>query len=250
MSRLVLIVVCLLVGAANGRGADSFSLAAARRAQAELGPEIWSEVIRIENAAVLSAYPRTVHALVFELAGILWFYTASDGTQSLSLRRGRGAEDKADLSPLLRAIEPGFARWRVVPEGPGLPARTPRDDLPNGCFIDSVAVLRTRRERGDPAPGAQLLSYYINTSDGCRGHTVLTYATDSGIAVIDPAKPGSTRKFPAAVAADALSLAREIGGDHVVRARWLPFDLATSPSAPVAGGAPAPGDPPADLAAG
>src|SRR5256885_1866204 len=99
-----------MVGAAYGRGADS-SLAAAQRAQAELGPEVWSEVIRVENPARGSAYPRTFHALVFELADILWFYTAIDGTQSLSLRRGQAAADKANLTPLLRAIERGFARW-------------------------------------------------------------------------------------------------------------------------------------------
>ena len=38
----------------------------ARRAQAMLGPETWSEVIRIENTSVHGAYPATIYALVFE----------------------------------------------------------------------------------------------------------------------------------------------------------------------------------------
>lgn len=216
-------VVCLLVGAANGRGADS-SLAAARRARAELGPEVWSEVIRIENAAHGSAYPRMFHALVFELADILWFYTSCDGTQSLSLRRGQVAEDKTNLTPLLHAIERGFARWTIVPDE--FSPRPPewRGELPNGCFIESVAALRTRRERGETVADAQLLSYYIDTGDGPHGHTVLTYAQGRAIEVIDPAEPGPARQFPPAVADDALKLARALAGEQVSKARWLSLD--------------------------
>ena len=52
----------------------------AQRARAMLGAGIWSRVIRIENVSAGSRYPATVYALVFELSGILWFYTDIDGT--------------------------------------------------------------------------------------------------------------------------------------------------------------------------
>ena len=45
-----------------------------------------------------------LHALVFELAGMLWFYTAEDGTQSFSLRIDRLDAEKADFGPMLRDI--------------------------------------------------------------------------------------------------------------------------------------------------
>ena len=61
----------------------------ARSAQAILGADVWSQVIRIENTGSTKKYPRTVHALVFEVAGILWFYQDGEGTQSFSLHRGR-----------------------------------------------------------------------------------------------------------------------------------------------------------------
>ena len=96
--------------------------------------------------------PRVLHALVFEFSGILWFYTDTDGTQSLSLRKGRLDEDKADLGPLLRDIEPGFTRWRALPEESKRADVTTAEELPNGCFIESVAagverlILRPRPE--------------------------------------------------------------------------------------------------------
>src|SRR5580698_4757854 len=76
-------------------------LADARAARAMLGGLIWSRLVRIENTAPQtgwhrSAYPRVVYAVVFEVSGILWFYTATDGTQSLSLTRGTAARDEAD----------------------------------------------------------------------------------------------------------------------------------------------------------
>lgn len=218
-------MVCLFVGVAFARGAD-LSFADARQAQAKLGPEIWSEVIRIENGARLSRYPSSLHALVFEVAGILWIYTDGEGTQSLSRYVGRVAEEKADLGPLLRAIEPGFARWTVVPDS--VPAPAPRrGDLRNGCFIESLAALRERRERGEVIANARLLSYYFYPDVGRPGHTVLAYGTGHGVEVVDPLAAIRAREFPPVLADDPLSLAQALAGRDVARARWLPLDLPT-----------------------
>jgi hypothetical protein len=93
-------------------------------AQTRLGTEVWSQVIRIENKTPAKGFPKVVHALVFELADILWFYDVAHGTQSFSMHKGRLAEEKADFAPLLRDIHAGFGRWTVVAERPGADART------------------------------------------------------------------------------------------------------------------------------
>jgi len=103
-------LVLLLLATASLRAGDS--LAHARQARALLGPAFWSCVLRIENETRGGAYAPMLHALVFEFAGRLWFYTDANGTQSFSLHRGRLAEEKADFGPLLRDIEPGFAHQR------------------------------------------------------------------------------------------------------------------------------------------
>ena len=220
----------LVVGAALVRGAD-LSLETARRAQALLGPGVWSQVIRVENEARVSRYPRELHALVFELAGVLWFYTDTDGTQSFSLRRGRLAEEKADFAPLLRDIERGFTRWSVAPEGEATPG-----NLPNGCFVESVAALRERIERGEAVASAQLLSYYIDTADGRHGHTVLSFATSRGVEVIDPDRPKQVLRYSASQAEGALQLAQALDGERVAAARWVPVDLSAMRGAIFAGG--------------
>ena len=215
----------MLLGAAALRADDS--LVHARRAQALLGPGVWSQVIRIENDAHPSRYPRTLHALVFELEGVLWFYTDTDGTQSFSLHRGRLAEEKADFRPLLRDIEPGFARWRVVPGGPG----EEHGEVPNGCFIESVAAWRARLAQGGETAQPQLLSFYVDTWEGRIGHTVLTYTTRKDQEVIDPEGPAAPRHFSAALAGDPLALARAVRGGGVTNARLLPLDVPLPPSA-------------------
>jgi hypothetical protein len=206
-------------------GADH-SLVNARRAQALLGPEVWSEVIRIENSAQSSHYPRSLHALVFELAGILWFYTEVDGTQSFSLHHGRLAAEKANYAPLLRDIEPGFTRWTAVgadvAAGSSLPPEAP---LPNGCFIESYAALRMLVARGVPVREPKLLSYYGHGKVRREGHTVLTYAADRGVTVVDPVWPERPSHFPADVAANPIRLARAVQGPEVQQARLLPLPL-------------------------
>lgn len=202
------------------------SLDNARRAQALLGPEIWSQLIRVENQARSRPYPRVVHALVFELSGILWFYTDTDGTQSFSLHEDNLAEEKADFAPLLRDISPGFARWKVLPDAD--PRGATHDGsaaLRNGCFIESVAALRDRIARGQLAEAPHLLSYYTNTPEGKRGHTVLIYGSGGSVHVFDPAHRDKPLAFAATEVSDALSLARAVHGPGVIKARYLPLRL-------------------------
>lgn len=197
------------------------SLDHAFRAQALLGPEIWSKVISIHNETRAGRYPRTVHALVFELGERLWFYTDVDGTQSFSLHRGRLEEEKRDFGPLLRDIEPGFARWsEETPPGPA-PARKAREKLPNGCFIESFAGLRERVAHGARLEEPRLLSYYSETAAGRRGHTVLAYDAGARVEIFDPDRPGARLAFPKSIGTDALALARALDGKEIVRARYF-----------------------------
>lgn len=234
--RIFLLGFFLLAGELRAGNA----LEHARRAQALLGPGVWSQVIRVENIAVSSVYPRVLHALVFELAGLLWFYTDTDGTQSISLRAGRLVEEKADFGPLLRDIEPGFKRWSVVPDATGA-VESERGTLPNGCFIASVAALRQRLAQGGTAGHARLLSYYVDTPAGLRGHTVLTCETRGQLEVIDPERPKRPRFFPGTLAADALGLARTMAGGRVSQARWVPVEFPAAKIPLYAAGGPAAG---------
>lgn len=191
-----------------------------------LGPEIWSRVIRVENTAARRPYPPVVDALVFEEAGILWFYTDADGTQSFSLHPERLAEEKSDFGPLLRAIDPGFASYVIVPDSgteevPGTEAA-----LPNGCFVESLAALAERMRRGERIERARLLNCYVDTPAGRRGHTVLTYETPRGLFLLDPGRSPEPRPMPPAWADNAMALAQTVLlGAHVARARWVPTEL-------------------------
>jgi hypothetical protein len=211
--------------------AGATSLEHARRAQAMLGGETWSEVIRVDNTAGPGAYPATVYALVFESAGILWFYTDTDGTQSFSRHPDRLAEEKADFSPLLREIDPGFTRWAVVP---GLVEEMPAagaGELPNGCFVESLAALRAQVRRGVPVARARLLSFYVDTPAGRRGHTVLTYETPRGLFLVDPGRSPAPRPMPSAWADNAPALANLLWpGVRVAQTRWVPTAVPTPPS--------------------
>jgi hypothetical protein len=209
----------------------------ALRAQAILEPDIWSQVVEIENEAPRSRYPRKLYALVFEFAGILWFYTHMEGTQSFSLHVGNLDREKADYAPLLRAIEPGFVRWRVVPAGPRS-AASRRPSPRNACFIESIAALRERLGAGEPLRNPRLLSYYVDTRQGRRGHTVLAYERGGSVELIDPSRRGSTFRFSLELGADPLELARAFNGRAVVQARVLAIEV----QSPGAGSAFASGD--------
>jgi hypothetical protein len=202
------------------------SLLHVRRAQALLGPDVWSRIIEVENDSLRSPYPARLHALVFELADVLWFYSDVDGTQSFSLHRGRLAQEKADFAPLLRDIEPGFTRWRVIENGPLLEeAEGGGEMLPNGCFIESVAALRRLVEQGATVSSPGLLSYYAKSSQRPQGHTVLTYLVPGRVMVVDPLRPDTPLGFPATLARDPKRLARAIQGPEIDRARVLPLEL-------------------------
>ncbi|HEY1793505.1 MAG TPA: hypothetical protein VGG34_11355 [Opitutaceae bacterium] len=206
-----------LVALATALRADP--LGNARRAEEMLGPGVWTRLIRVTNTNPGRPYPARVHALVFELSGILWFYTDTDGTQSLSTHLGTLERDKADFSPLLPAIDRGFASWRA--EDPG---RAPPGEgrIPNGCFIESVSLLRRRLEAGGQASRPRLLSYYVRVAGRVRGHTVLQFMTDSGPMVLDPDAPARPVPITPADVDDAESCVGCLRGD-VFRARWLPL---------------------------
>jgi hypothetical protein len=192
-----------------------------RSAQATLGTDVWSRVIRVENETQPSRYPRTLHALVFEFGGILWFYTPVDGTQSFSLHRDRLEEEKSDFGPLLKDVDPGFVRWTVV-AGTGRSRPRRGGELPNGCFIDSVAALHDRRKRGEVVGEPRLLSYYVATPDGMSGHTVLALISPDRVEVIDAAESARPRSFARPMGGDAAGLAMVLAGETVVKARWIP----------------------------
>ncbi len=204
----------------------------ARRAQALLGDGVWSQVIEIENAKGGASYPATVHALVFEFEGILWFYTDADGTQSFSLHRGRLAAEKADFAPLLREIEPGFGRWTVLPSlAPvtTVSAGATTEPLRNGCFIESVAAWRVRLAEGRPIRAARLLSYYINDRTGRIGHTVLAYEAEGRVEIFDPGRPGARFSFPLRAAREPLALAQALERQPIAHARFLALESLVVP---------------------
>jgi hypothetical protein len=198
------------------------SLDNARRAQAMLGPDTWSQVITVHNEARGGVYPRIVHALVFELAGILWFYTDLNGTQSFSLHYGQLEREKRDFAPLLREIEPGFVRWTSVPDA-GVLLVANDAPLRNGCLIESVVALRERMLRGVRVEEPRLLSYYMLTRTGLSGHTVLAYRRGDVMEIFDPARPEREFVFSIPHAANALTLARALDGRDVEKARYVPL---------------------------
>jgi len=198
----------------------------ARRAQALLGPGIWSYVIRVENTAERSRYPATVYALVFEEAGLLWFYTDTDGTQSLTLHPDRLTEEKSDIGPLLREIEPGFGAFSILADPAGGTPSGWGGALLNGCFVESLAALGERMRRGERIERARLLNCYVDTPAGRRGHTVLTYETPHGLFLLDPARSPEPRPMPRGWADNPMALAgAALQGFRVARARWVPTAL-------------------------
>jgi hypothetical protein len=199
----------------------------ARRGQLTLGPDVWSQIIRVENTAQGGRYPQTVYALVFELQGVLWFYTDSNGTQSFSLHHDNLAAEKADFGPLLRDIEPGFARWRGL-SGAEVGRIKPSAELRNGCFIESVALWRERVAQGEATEEPRLLSLYFDPRARRGGHTVLAFREGGTVKLIDPARPWAVVSAPLQDDADPLALARQIGGNVVTKARFL--SLATPPA--------------------
>ncbi len=203
-------------------------LADAIAARSLLGPDVWARVVRLEKAKergleTRTIYPSTTYALVFELSGILWFYCDADGTQSLSTRLGSVEADKLDPGPLFKAISPRFADWEWS-DGPSRTATPARVPPPNACFIECLSILRQRAAVGAETLSPRLLVYYVDTPSGRVGHTVLVFATQHGVAAVDPESPLKSIRIPALEASDAREVARFLRGRDVAAARELPLD--------------------------
>jgi hypothetical protein len=197
------------------------SMLYARQASEMLGPTLWKRVIRVHNSATESRYPQSFGAVVFEMGGILWFYTATDGTQSLSVRLGHAKEDEQDFGPLLILIDSGFSRWEFTSESPGPDEKGPVP--PNACFIQSIALLRHSLAVGLSAEHAKLLSYYVTLPTGVKGHTVLYLETKKGRIIIDPLMQQTALLIPSASTGDPRCVACCIRRD-ITSARWVPID--------------------------
>jgi hypothetical protein len=216
---LTRLLFLLLIGTAVLRAQSS--LENARRAQLMLGDGMWSQILRVENETRFGRYAPTVHALVFELQGLLWFYTDADGTQSFSLHHNDLEAEKADFGPLLSDIERGFTRWKVLGEAE-LARVKPSTHLANGCFIECVAIWRERR--GEESEEPRLLSFYVNLATRRVGHTVLTFREGDTVKLIDPTRPEKVVSVPGKIADDPLALARSVSGTAVLKARFFSLE--------------------------
>lgn len=224
--RLRLLLPALLLMSVASVRANS--LESAFQARAMLGPEVWSRVLRIENdqPGRHSRYPAEFHALVVAFEDILWLYTEFDGTQTLSRYAGRLEEDRADLAPLLHAVEPGFARFQdVTDEQPfGVLARPP----PYACFPAAVARWQQLRQEPNPPARARLIAYYPERQR--QGHVVLEYWRDGRRYVFDSNHSGADREISPRLADDPLKVARALfrpgERNRPVRAMHLDLDAA------------------------
>lgn len=200
-----------------------------RQARELLGSDTWSRVLRIDNRQRHAVYPKITYALVFEFNRILWLYTPYDGTQSLSLHRGRLDREKSDLAPLLAAIAPGFTGHEVV-DGPAdvssadAMSLAAGKKLPNGCFVESIAALRQRLGR-EWVKQAALLCYYFGPN-GSVGHTVLTYQDEDGLWVWDPDRPTRSTLLGRHLVSDPRRLAELVHSQGTVaHARLLQVEV-------------------------
>ncbi|HZZ18500.1 MAG TPA: hypothetical protein VFE25_03980, partial [Opitutaceae bacterium] len=226
MRASCLLLAVILWAAPGLAAAESAGLADAVAARSLLGPDTWCRIVRIENSAPRGLfhrfdYPRVVYATVFELSGILWFYTPTDGTQSLSLTTRTVERDERDPGALFAALYPGFTRWMwadqaALPESQKRPA--------NACFVESVACLQSRLRRGAETTSPRLLSYYVNTSAGRLGHTVLVYGTSRGLAAIDPGRSPDPVAIPRQIGDNPMELSTFLRGSGVSSARTLSLD--------------------------
>lgn len=232
--------------AVSAFGGTSSSLENVQRARLLLGSDVWSHVVRVENIARSSVYPRTVYALIFETSGILWFYTDVDGTQSLSRHRHNLAAEKTNLMPLLQAVEPGFARYDIVPSDAMERVRASAS-LPNGCMIESLAAARKLVDEGVDVRRATLLSFYFNVNRSVHGHTVLAYESSDGAFLFDPADPAQRFRVGDHLPEEPMMLASKLDrpGVSIFKARTLSIPLPRSTAAMLAdsGEAPRPTSP-------
>lgn len=185
------------------------SLESAFRARELIGPGVPTRLVRIENhAAGPSRYPAEFHGLVISVADIVWLYTEFDGTQNLSFRRGRVAEDQANLGALLQAVEPGLQAFRD--ETDAAPAQPLPSAPPNGCFVACLARWRELLQSANPPRAARLIACFPPNRPS--GHMLLEFRRGRHRYVFDPDVPNHLRRLsrdvgdaPLAVASAALS---------------------------------------------
>lgn len=214
MLKRIRLLLVLLIGLPVVLGDSSArELAALVQAKEVLGPERWTAVLQLE--AEPTGRP-CVNALVFEFAGALWFYRPFDGTQSLSRRWNHVAADRERLLELLQGIDPAYRAYREYSADELAAVRPLRGGLPNGCFIESAAEARRLARGTEPVDGC-LISYYVRTAEGLRGHTVLCYETIAGTHVYDPAAGRAKLVKPLSLQDQAMELARRIAPDSLTR---------------------------------
>jgi hypothetical protein len=213
LKRLRFLLV-LLVGLPVALGNSSpRELAALVRAREVLGAESWAAALQLKATQPGRADD---NALVFEFAGALWFYRPVDGTQSLSRHWNNVAADRERLLELLQGIDPTYQDYREYTASELATVPMLHGELPNGCFIESAGEAR-RLARGAEAVNGCLLSYYVRTKDGLRGHTVLCYENTAGTHVYDPAVGRAKKVKPFSVRDQAMELARRIVPDALTR---------------------------------
>jgi len=214
MIRLCRVVLLLLVGLPLVAGESTPQvLGRLLRGREKLGDSDWAAVLRLERADGGRAEEA---ALVFEFAGALWFYRPADGTQSLSQHWNNVATERHQLLELLRRIDPAYVAYREYSAAELAAVPPVAGALPNGCFIESVAeARRLGREAG--VAEACLLSYYVRTADGLRGHTVLCYRDDAGSHLFDPVEGRAVKVRPVSLGEQALDLARLLVPSGLVR---------------------------------
>ncbi len=208
MRALRLMVCGLVLFSLAFRRADPAG--AAFRAQALLGPGVWSRVLRITNnhPGKGSHYPAEFYGLIFAFEGMLWLYTELDGTQSLSQLRGRLAADQANPGPLLLAIERGLTTFVDVTGREAVPANFATGPLPHDCFIRCVARWQELLREPNPPERARLLACYVPSIR--EGHTLMEYWRHGRRFVFDSWAPRWRKTRPWNGSDDPVELARAI----------------------------------------
>lgn len=207
MRRLLHAFLLLAIGLPVALGdAAPRGLAHLLRARNELGNAHWSAIVQLTRD---DPHRPTEDALVFEFADALWFYRPADGTQSLSRHWNNIAHERLQLLVLLQDIDPACTAWREYRVAELETLAPSAGELPNGCFIQSAAEARRLSRTTGRLEGC-LLSYYVETSEGQRGHTVLCYNNDDGTQVYDPADGSTTAVRSLSLREKAMSLARVI----------------------------------------
>jgi hypothetical protein len=222
-----LVLTCFALTAFAGSRESAF------RAKELAGPGVWSQVIKIKNAAPVEAsrLPPEFYGLVVVFADIVWLYTEFDGTQNLSLRRGEAAKDLAQLGELLRAVDPDWVGFEVATRPP-LPAELPLSP-PNSCFPACVAqwqeLLRAKR----PPKEARLIACYAPGRSA--GHMLLEFRKGWTRYVFDPERSLRPIRLKWGTSRDPLAVA-----NAVLAARWAipPARTSTVDIAPVRHAAP------------